>query len=201
MKLAQVFKQAIEDGDWYSVCDVYQAITGEAITPPEVKQDSVEADLANIEMSVPEPPKQTGRIGKKKSSRHPEGDFIASSRGNNVPNQHAKRQARAEPLITHGRSNEFKDNQQIASNELVTKNPRLGVANPVPRGQRDLLHSDAVNTGKKVNVWCSLCGGQFQVSPALAHGFAPNKDDNVWKCNDCCSPTGRRNVMREENDI
>jgi len=206
MKLAEVLKLAIEDGDWFSVCYVYETITGEKIEPPKVmvtvlQNEAEPISLADIEMDEKDSvePKQVGRVGKKKKqSRHPEGDFIVSSKSN-VRNKQGKRQARPEALSTgEKRRNRFIDDQTLAADELVTKKPKLGVAHPMPRGNREDSDLDVSDTGRKITVWCSLCGKQFQISPALSHGFVNDKDENVWKCNDCCSPTGRTKVMRTQ---
>lgn len=49
MKLPELIKQAVEEGDWKKVCAVYTAITGEPLSPPQPKKK--ELDLANFEIT------------------------------------------------------------------------------------------------------------------------------------------------------
>lgn len=49
MKLPDLIKQAVEEGDWKKVCAVYTAITGKPLSPPKPKK--VELDLANFEVT------------------------------------------------------------------------------------------------------------------------------------------------------
>lgn len=49
MKLPDLIKQAVVEGDWKKVCAVYTAITGEPLTPPKPKKK--ELDLANFEIT------------------------------------------------------------------------------------------------------------------------------------------------------
>lgn len=49
MKLPDLIKQAVEEGDWKKVCAVYTAITGKPLAPPKPKK--VELDLANFEVT------------------------------------------------------------------------------------------------------------------------------------------------------
>jgi hypothetical protein len=98
------------------------------------------------------------------------------------------------------RQNKFKDDQRIHSKELVTEHPELGVPNPMPRGKRGLLDIDMPNTGQKIEVQCSLCGLWFETSPSLAHGYDTNPDENVWKCNDCNTGSGREHRRKRMRD-
>lgn len=54
MKLPDVLKMAVERKDWYAVCKVYTAITGEPLEPPKSEAESL-ADL-NIDMTDYEDP-------------------------------------------------------------------------------------------------------------------------------------------------
>lgn len=49
MKLPDLIKQAVEEGDWKKVCAVYTAITGKPLSPPKPKKK--ELDLANFEIT------------------------------------------------------------------------------------------------------------------------------------------------------
>jgi hypothetical protein len=192
MRLAAVFKEAIEQADWSTVCDVYKAITGKEITPPDMPEDEEpEGELADIQM----PEKPTKRIGKKKqNTRHPEGDFIAESKGKIQNSEKGQRVARKEPIPSEVRQNRFEDDQTIKASELVTKKPYLGVANPRPRGNLTPLENHEPTT--LVDVVCCLCKKHDKVSVSLSHGYSENELDNVWKCNDCCTSGGRRKLNK-----
>jgi len=69
---------------------------------------------------------------------------------------------------------------------------KLSVSDPIPRGDRDSTDV-GVDTGKKMKVVCSECGGTFKVNPALAYGYR-KKGVNTWKCNEC---TTSRRPQRE----
>lgn len=49
MKLPDLIKQAVEEGDWKKVCAVYTAITGKPLSPPKPKKPEI--DLANFEIT------------------------------------------------------------------------------------------------------------------------------------------------------
>jgi hypothetical protein len=205
MKLAEVFKQAITDGDWYKVCDVYKAITGEPIQPPQQGGHVVPLveELADIEMGdgsttvLTNASKQTGRLGKKKT-RMPAEDFTAPSRGN-IKNSKRKRQARREPVNDQDHTNKFRDDRTVAQKDIAI-DQKLAVKDPLIRGNRQLLDIDAADTGHTISVQCSQCDVREEVSPALAHGYDTDPEENVWKCNDCCTPSGRNEEKRRRND-
>jgi hypothetical protein len=200
MTIPEVLKRAIENGNWEDVCIVYTTLTGEEISPPKSDYSSC-ADLAKMEVKIPlertpVEDKPVGRVGKKKRDTD---DFIAPSKNKNTL-RHAKGgkiPMRPEPMGNDHR-NRFADNQTIAAKELVTKRPELGVASPIPRGSRSLLDIAPDTTGT-ISVVCSLCGGGFLEKEALAHGFSTDKEENVWKCDDCCTPSGRRRIRREQD--
>ena len=105
----------------------------------------------------------------------------------NTPN--AKVVARNVPFDKTTVKNTFNDNINDFSDQLVTNNKKLGVANPRPRHQRD----DG-DTGAKVAVECFICGKKENVVPILANGYSPRKDENVYKCNECNTPKGRMKI-------
>lgn len=79
---------------------------------------------------------------------------------------------------------------------LVSENPKAGVVVRKRPG--------AKARAAMMKVVCSLCEGEFEVSPSLAFGFhkdAPGtkQEDkqNTWKCNDCNSNKGRLRRLRE----
>lgn len=101
-----------------------------------------------------------------------------------------KRETRKVSLsIPTKRQNLFVDKLDIAPDELVTKKPYLGVANPRPREKAP---------SKQINVVCSICNGKFKVFEGLATGWSKDKENNTWKCNDCCTESGRRKIKRRE---
>jgi len=190
MRLADWFKEAIESADWDAVCDVYETITGEKISPPtQTETITEERSLADIEM----PDKRAGRQGKKK--RIQEDSFIVTSKSNI---KSGRKYTKTEP-IGQRTKNLFIDDKTIASHELVTDKPHLGVKNPTPRGNRG-ISNEAEDTGKKMHVVCCLCNNEYEISPILAHGYSTIADENVWKCNDCCTKSGRTRLRREENE-
>jgi len=118
--------------------------------------------------------------------------------------------------IPTNRKNRFNDKQTIAMKDSVKANPKLGVQNPVPRGMRGLLDgldedshlADAKDTGKRVDVVCSLCGKEETVSETLAVGWFKDppgtKDDdkqNTYKCNECSTSSGRAKLLRKKRNM
>jgi len=200
MKLGPFLKQAVLDGNWNSVCQVYTAITGEPLEPPQ--EEVVEENLADIEIPDAPSTKLSGRTGKKKV-RKSEEDFIAPSKG---PNRKIKKEGGVEagwtgldlPKIGQ-RPNRFTDDQRVAKKDLVTEHPELGVAEPTPRSSRSLLEDlDATDTGSKVYVECALCHNNYSISLSLAHGYSHDPKENVWRCNTCSTQSGRRALQKQQ---
>lgn len=226
MKLSTYFRQAIQSGDWEQVCKVFTKITGEHVDPPvitpafadmdmeedeptspadlemeddeEGDEEDEEAPVEKVEAQTPPLPQSTRRATVE--------DFKVERTDAATENDGGKRLARKMPMNRKGKKNRFIDNQKVAMKDSVLANPLLGVQNPVPRGQRDLIEG-ASDTSIKVDVICSLCGKQESVSQALAVGWVKEKagtpiedSNNTYKCNHCQTPLGRTELLRRDRN-
>lgn len=221
MKLRDYFKQAIESGDWNKVCKVYKQVVGEEISPPrvvsianmEMQDDETATSPADEEMddedededdtSLPVEQVEDQQVANANSTRNSTVDEFRVTRKQKDDNGEGKL-ARREPIRKF--NNKFCDNHTIAMKDSVKNKPHLGVQNPCPRGNRDLIEG-AIDTSKRVDVVCSLCGRKENVSEQLAVGWYKDKPNtkeedrqNTYKCNKCQTPAGRTELLRKKRN-
>ena len=115
--LPSLLKEAILEQDWSKVNSVYELLTGEAISYEQI----VDAQFPSDEdEEVVETPSQDSHIAK----AYEEDNF------------NSKGAARREPLDLTDRQPRWTDDGSIAAEEMVSKDPSLGVSNPVARNRK-----------------------------------------------------------------
>lgn len=119
--LPSLLKEAILEQDWSKVNSAYEMLTGEAISHEKI----VDAQLPQEE---PESPQQ-------ENTRE---SHIAKSYKDDAPYDSTNSQgaARKQPMNLESREPQWVDDGSIAAGEMVSKNPSLGVANPVARNRK-----------------------------------------------------------------
>lgn len=223
MKLPDLIKTAVEKGDWNLVCAAYTAITGKPLAPPKPK----EPDFLNMEISeeliqqltgggeydnMPgyEDPENTAARGEAAELAD---DFVppvvkkkdpldfSVDRSNVVKkNSEGKTEARKESIDIGQRKNIFHDDTNVDSH-LLKDNEQMQklYGNGKARASRDLLENVS-QTGKTIGVQCSLCEKKQTVAVALAKGWHTDPDENAYRCNDCCTPSGRIKAERKQRE-
>jgi hypothetical protein len=128
ISLPSLLKEAIIEQDWDKASSAYELLTGEVIS-----------DVATVE---PQPPQE-------ETKEPPTSDHIASSHkeGGQYEGIKAEGAARREPMSLSERKNAWVDDGSIAADEMVSKNPSLGVSNPVARNRPISQKNTARNTG------------------------------------------------------
>jgi len=187
----EVFRKGIADGNWQSICKVYEIITGEqAPEPPST-------NILGMEIEIPEAPPSVLEIEVEEEEKEAPLDavnFTIKHKGKEAGAKN-KRQAKWVPFRKRQRTNSFNDDGTLHDDELVTKDPRLGVANPRPRNKRKEL--GMVDTSATIRVQCSLCGLEEEIQPSLAFGYSKNVEENTYKCTSCSTPSGRKKIRNE----
>lgn len=79
------------------------------------------------------------------------------------------------------------DDLQEHSDELVTKNPKLGTSRRP--NKKNLFRNKATN--KMVSVECSICHKKEKVDPIFATSYNTDPTLNTYKCDNCCQGLGR----------
>jgi hypothetical protein len=205
MKLDKYFEKAINEGSWKKVCNVYKAITGKDIEPPttfDIKSINIEDDddsnneynTSDIEMEddeeeYDEDEDDDGIITstRKKSDRQ-------RKVSNSLTDGDGKCAKKRQMKLNH--QNTFKDDLRLFPKENVKKYKTD--ENGIPLGTKPRPRNKKRST--LVDVKCSMCGTNEQVSPKLARGYSEIADENVYRCNDCCTGGGRLRVKRNENE-
>ena len=113
--IPQLLKQAVLNQDWSKVEEAYQTLTGENITQAEPQSEGVEEKQSFIAKA---------HSGNTTSFSNEDGDQTQAARKEpmNIPNQGSRKPA-------------WTDDGSVAAGEMVSKNPSLGVANPVERSR------------------------------------------------------------------
>jgi hypothetical protein len=115
--------------------------------------------------------------------------FIAPTKGQKQPQSDGQAPARKQKMVIPSqgeRLNRFQDDpERVLVHERVDVN-KLGGVRPQPRGK--------LERAQKIDVVCSLCSTPDKIMPSEARGYSPNKDDNTYKCNNCCTTRGRKNL-------
>ena len=125
--LPSLLKEAILEQDWSKASSVYELLTGEAVTTPETPKPQPVIEDAEAE-----------------SSDHIANSYKGSSRYDSVSTEGA---ARREAMDLSERKNDWVDDGSIAAEEMVSKNPSLGVSNPVARNRPTAQQKTTNNTG------------------------------------------------------
>lgn len=206
----QIFYRGIENGDWESIRKVYKALTKEeAPYPPqnnfldqEIDEDEVEeynpmeAEIEDDDEEEEEEEEEDEEDGQDESEEEPppKGEFAIKHK-NKTSRFAGKVQGKFAPMkIPKKRKNQYKDDLKLHANELVTKKPHLGTASRIKKR----AETDRAETGRLVRVQCGLCGEEQEVSSLLAIGYDEDPDENVYRCESCCTPSGRLRVEREK---
>lgn len=188
MKLPEILKKAVLEQNWEIVCKAYTALTGEPLEVPKPAEPDylqLDIDLGADYTDTKAEPKKRGRPPVKKKFE---------------PTQLEKREESDPVLIfPNGKPNAFSDDGEVphvpktGSKEL----PLYDIVKPRERKQD--------TTTDTIPVICSLCGLEEDVSPVFALGWIPKALErpeadkyNTYKCNVCCSPSGRKNLNRAE---
>lgn len=131
-------------------------------------------------------------------TKNNETSCVTQARNPNTSTKTKPRIGKKVPLQTTGRKLEWHDDGTLAIEDTVKANPTLAKMYnpPKPRGNRD----PDKNTGRLMRVKCSLCGLEEDVSPVYATTYSPIPDDNTYKCNDCCTNSGRSLVMKRQEE-
>ena len=213
---SEILKIAVEKQDWQLICGLYTSITGEPLSAPESEPEeekSVE-DILGKEYSIEElkyqnqlsPQEQEPElvdtdIDKLISSRY--NDFTAPPRNHDNSNGENRRM-RSEPVGTSKLSNvvgiseePFIDNMTDSLVDPNTGESLLGQnkdAKITPRNKRKEL---GMKDTSIIDVVCSSCQKELQVSSSLSYGYSPRPQDNTWTCNSCNTRKGRREQSRE----
>ena len=125
--LPSLLKEAILEQDWNKVSSVYKLLTGETIPA-----------TATVE---PQPPQE-------ETKESTSSDHIANSKaGDRHGAIKTEGEARREPMSISERKNAWVDDGSIAKDEMVSKNPSLGVANPVTRDRPPPRQKTSSDTG------------------------------------------------------
>tara|TARA_Y100000310_G_scaffold289698_1_gene316298 strand:+ start:1315 stop:1758 length:444 start_codon:yes stop_codon:yes gene_type:complete len=119
--LPSLLKEGILEQDWSKVNAAYELLTGEAISYEQIVDAQFPSDEVKVEIETP-----------------PQDSHIAKSYKNDQPydTSDAKGAARREPMNLKDRKPRWTDDGTIAAGEMVSKNPSLGVANPVARNRK-----------------------------------------------------------------
>jgi len=114
MSLPDLLKQGINERDWNKVDEAYKLLTGISILNSTEIDKTVEEDKGDGSES-----------------------FVASSykNGESYEKTNTSGAARREAMDINNRKNSWVDDGTIAANEMVSKDPSLGVANPVARNR------------------------------------------------------------------
>lgn len=117
INLPSLLKEAILEQDWSKVSAAHEMLTGEAISYHE--NDTAE--------KPEQPPAEDVRES-----------HIAKSYKDDAPYDSFNSQgaARKQPMNLESRKPQWVDDGSIAAGEMVSKNPSLGVANPVARNRK-----------------------------------------------------------------
>lgn len=218
MKVPELIKNAVEKQDWKLVCAVYTAITGEPLSPPEPKsekpnfldmdispellrqlgidsQDDEGVPSVSNEENLYDAYEHTLEDSKKKVDNL---DFTIQ-RGKKIREDGKVEAARIPLDIPSKRENRFVDNLEVAASELQKENPTLQkLYGPVKKHSSKELIVDRVDTSIFVDVECSLCGHTEKVSKALSRGYSNVKRDNIYRCNACSTPSGKKRLKIDE---
>jgi hypothetical protein len=191
MKLPEVLKKGILEGDWQIICTAYTAMTGEHIDPPEPKQPNwLDFDIELGSATRITPVDENGlpgiavKINEVKDDASDktlvEEEWVETD-GSNFTGDLEGKQARREPIKTDDdRPNKFKDNPGVYKKERVDINPTMGaIRQPRPKKAASL-----------VTVQCSICDKKENVSRALSAKYSPDPEKNTYRCNSCCSSRG-----------
>jgi hypothetical protein len=195
MKLPEVLKKGILEGDWELICKVYTGITGEPIEPPKPKEPDW-ADM-DIDISFAVPAAADGLPGvrfvpgtaiKDVSDDAREQDLIEDDWIEDENSQFTGdadgAQARREKFeATEDRDNKFVDNQGVHKKERVDINPMMGASEREPEPEKKR------KTGL-IKVQCSVCDKKEETSRSLATKYKKDPDNNTYRCNACCSSRG-----------
>lgn len=191
MKLPDVLKKGILEGDWELICKVYTGITGEPIEPPKPKEVNWADMDINIDLNLPIPMAEDGSPGIAVKPNEVEDDasdkdlvneeWVESEDSTFVGDLEGKK-ARREPVQTDiSRENKFRDNPGVYKKERVDLNPSLGVI-PQPRKKKK---------SSLVKVQCSVCDKKEEVSRSLSTKYSKDPEKNTYRCNGCCSSRGK----------
>ena len=213
MKLPDLIKTAVEKGDWNLVCAAYTAITGKPLAPPKPK----EPDFLNMEISeeliqqltgggeydsMPEaePENEPEVMAEQPIKKKDPLDFSVDRSNVVKKNSEGKIEARKESIALGQRNNIFHDDTDVDSH-LLKNNEQMQklYGNAKARASRDLLENVS-QTGKTIGVQCSLCEKKQTVAVALAKGWHTDPDENAYRCNDCCTPSGRIKAERKQRE-
>ena len=113
--IPQLLKEAVLNQDWSKVEEAYQTLTGEQINHVESTTESSAEKQSFIAKA---------HSGSTTSFGNNDGDQTQAARKEpmNIPNQGSRKPA-------------WTDDGSVAAGEMVSKNPSLGVANPVERSR------------------------------------------------------------------
>jgi hypothetical protein len=227
MKLPDLIKTAVEKGDWNLVCAAYTAITGKPLAPPKPKESdflNMEISEKLIQQltgggeydTMPgyEDPENVAAREAANDYGSEEAEIAATvavkkkdpldfsvDRSNVVKkNSEGKIEARKESIALGQRNNIFHDDTNVDSH-LLKDNEQMQklYGNGKARASRDLLENVS-QTGKTIGVQCSLCEKKQTVAVALAKGWHTDPDENAYRCNDCCTPSGRIKAERKQRE-
>lgn len=215
---ANILKAAVEQQDWQLICGLYTNITGKPLSAPsdieEHEEAEKEEDVLTKEYSLEElkyqnqlaPQEQDlelvdKNIDKMISSRY--NDFTAPPR--NLDNSNSdNRRMRSEPVGASKLNNvvgiseePFIDNLTDSLVDPETGESLIGQnksAKITPRNRRKEL---GMTDTTMVDVVCSSCHKELQISSSLSYGYSQNAKDNTWTCNNCNTRKGRRERSRE----
>ena len=123
--LPSLLKEAILEQDWDKARSAYELLTGEPAPTSETAE-----------------PQPDG--AKEESSDHIANSHKGGSHYDSVRTEGA---ARREPMSLSERKNVWVDDGSIAADEMVSKNPSLGVSNPVARNRPASQQKTASDTG------------------------------------------------------
>ena len=187
----EILKIAVEQQDWSLICGLYTNITGEPLQIPddepeeEAEEETEEEDILSRDFSI-EDLTQLNRektVDKDDSSVY--NDFTAPSKSSSSSSNSEGRRARSEPIgktklkNTVGVSDEgWKDDLTECVLDPETGKPFSEDESKkvrTPRGKRKEL---GMRDTKLINVECSVCGVEYNISPALTHGYSQRKNEN-----------------------
>lgn len=194
MKLPDVLKKGILEGDWELICKVYTGITGEPIEPPKPKEINwadMDIDIGFASSGLTTTPvDENGLPGIVKLNEVEDDasdkdlvkeEWVESEDSTFVGSIEGKK-ARREPIPTDiSRENKFRDNPGVYKKERVDLNPSLGVI-PQPRKKKK---------SSLVKVQCSICDKKEEVSRSLSTKYSKDPEKNTYRCNSCCSSRGK----------
>jgi hypothetical protein len=216
MKLPDVLKKGILEGDWDLICKVYTGITGEPIEPPKPK----EPDWANIDIDLgveddwaithPKVPvityvDETGLPGIAVKIDETPGDakLVPGTQIKDVADDATEKALIEDDWVEEDDSNftgeadgaqarreqvEIVENREnkFIDNTGVYKKERVDINPMMGAPQREVEPEKKRKTGL-VKVQCSICDKKEEVSRALASKYNKDPEKNTYRCNTCCS--------------